>query len=194
MPYLQWDENPLLLNVIKDAIPTMTEEHAVLLRSFNAFRSNAIRVLQSNSKGKLDCLQQALSLNGILHLQEDDNAIYRINQATWNELMLTYKSQFHSDPFTSSEKEQIAEMTEEFGDACKDGGDLGNVVEEMSSRRSSNMTPNVRRCLNMMRNLAELLNSSWSPKELTEDSLTVNLYDPIASAFLGKIESSLLWK
>lgn len=42
----------------------------------------------------------------------------------------------------------------------------------------------------MLRNLAELLNSSWNPKELTKDSLKVNAYDPIASAFLGKIERS----
>ncbi|KAL9545241.1 hypothetical protein MBANPS3_007242 [Mucor bainieri] len=183
------DEKSFLLNVVTEDIPAVTdEENFVLIQSLNQLRRGAIKKLQTSQKAKLATPQDALSLNGIILLQEGGNANYNIELQSWNDAIASYNREFKLPPFTDAEKEVISSMVDTFAAACQIDDDLTATVEQMSANVV--VTPAIRRHLNMLCNLSNVLSKSWKPSHATEDTLTINTYDPVASAFLGKIANA----
>ncbi|KAL9545240.1 hypothetical protein MBANPS3_007241 [Mucor bainieri] len=183
------DENPLLLNVVEEDIPATADgERFDFVQSLNQLRRSAIAQLQTSTKAKLATPQDALSLNGIVLLQEGGNAQYNIELQSWSEMLSNYNHRFKKDPFTDAEIEVISSMIDTFETACKNGSDLTAAAEQMIL--PVEITPAVRRHANMLRNFSNVLSKSWKPSDATEDTLTINTYDPVAAAFLGNIENA----
>lgn len=49
----------------------------------------------------------------------------------------------------------------------------------------------VRKIITMLRNLSEVLTPTWAPEKFTEDSFTINVFDPVSSPFLSRLPSAI---
>ncbi|KAG2201473.1 hypothetical protein INT46_000635 [Mucor plumbeus] len=111
------------------------------------------------------------------------------SMSAWNTIALTYQRQFKLNPMTAAEEAQLTRLIDLFDVACKKQNNLSAVVESLN-KSIVGESHTVRRVITMLRNLSEVLTPIWTPGKFTEDSFTINDFDPVSSPFLSRLPNA----
>lgn len=90
---------------------------------------------------------------------------------------------------TAAEEAQLTRLIDLFDVACKKQNNLSAVVESLN-KSIVGESHTVRRVITMLRNLSEVLTPIWTPGKFTEDSFTINDFDPVSSPFLSRLPNA----
>ncbi|CAO3632547.1 unnamed protein product [Mucor hiemalis] len=181
--------NVLLEGVNVDPIPS--GPFAInFTNKFNSFRNTAIKSLQS--KPTLNSPVEALALNGIAMFGENTWNDYKFNHSEWEEMLIAFKNEYLEsvDDVAITQSHLANTFVTDFSEQCKaDVGEIDGVVERLKNKSDIN-NKMASRTLKLLSELSQKVSTQWKPDEMTEDSLTMNVIDPIVFGYIGKLKGT----
>lgn len=161
---------------------------------FNTFRNNSIRTLLHQPK--VDSIETALSLNGIIHLANEYSKCYGFEVDVWENICTAAKSRansFHTEEEIPGAGLLIVKATVElFKSRCKTKLSTASsytrdlTAPYINESRSSIVTNTCK----MLLNYSERMNYNWNPT-LMSDSFKVNVFDPVFDPFFRGIGDTI---
>lgn len=182
----------MLVGVDEERIPNKPlsfDATQTLIDKFNFYRDNSIAKLKI--KPILDTPIEALSLNGIMMRENDLWDTYGINENDWNQLCSQSGSEY-VQVFDNEQEQMMNSIINVFSNGYKVNlEDIDAIVERLRKDNPSSDEA-VKRTLQMLTELSQKLSPQWKPDEMTEDSLTMNVLDPIVFGFLGRFGGAIV--
>lgn len=175
----------MLAGVDENHIPNESlslNNNQVLIDRFNLFRDNSIAKLKT--KPILDTPIEALLLNGTMMMENDLWETYGINLNEWNVICSQSGGEYVQD-LDNEQEQMMNSIINVFSNGCKVNlEDIDAIVERLRKDNPSSDEA-VKRTLQMLTELSQKLSPQWKPDEMTEDSLTMNVLDPIILVILA---------
>ncbi|KAL7315435.1 hypothetical protein PS15m_004655 [Mucor circinelloides] len=172
-------DNPLITTIVDDPITG----RSCIIKKMNAFRSNAIEQLKMT--GKLNTQVQALSLNGIIFISKDQYRDYQYDSAKWALTCRKIRKNLHMVKVSELDKHIITGIIGEISALCGENcGQAKRRLKEMRNEFEEDGSV-IDRCLAMLESLVQKVSGNWMMANMTEDSLAMNILDPVLNAYIN---------
>lgn len=188
--------NPLLKGVNPTPAPrpqvSWLSTYPDIIGEFNDFRNSSISRLHNSTE--LDSPEEALSLNGIMHVSNSSSRQYEYIIADWENICRMASSSeinkhYVRQHFLEMDLSLISTIITPFKNQCRTR--LSNNVSFTRSLTNSylhgNYSPFVKNTCKMLINFADKIGYNWDSTTMSEDTLAVNVFDPAYEAFLAGI-------